>query len=58
MKSLQNEYNLIKEGKGNKELFIKEAKTLFPDIVTNVLTFDQAIHNLNERGIISEGFTG
>ena len=58
MKSLQNEYNLIKEGKGNKELFIKEARTLFPNIVTNVLTFDQAIHNLNERGIISEGFTG
>lgn len=58
MKSLQNKYNLIKEGKGNKELFIKEARTLFPNIVTNVLTFDQAIHNLNERGIISEGFTG
>ena len=58
MKSLQNEYNLIKEGKGNKELFIKEARTLFPNIVTGALTFDQAIHNLNERGIISEGFTG
>jgi len=58
MKSLQNEYNLIKEGKGNKELFIKEARTLFPNIVTGALTFDQSIHNLTERGIISEGFTG
>lgn len=54
MKSLQNQYNLIKEGKGNKELFLKEAKTLFPNVVTNALTFDQAIHNLSERGIISE----
>lgn len=58
MKSLQNKYNLIKEGKGNKELFLKEAKTLFPNVVTNVLTYDQAIHNLKERGIISEGFIG
>ena len=58
MKSLQNEYNLIKEGKGNKELFIKEARTLFPNIVTGALTFDQSIHNLTERGIISEGITG
>jgi hypothetical protein len=54
MKSLQDKYNLIKEGKGNKELFLKEARTMFPNVVTNVLTFDQAIHNLSERGIISE----
>lgn len=54
MKSLQNQYNLIKEGKGNKEIFLKEAKALFPNVVTNTLTFDQAIHNLAERGIISE----
>ena len=54
MKSLQNKYNLIKEGKGNKELFLKEARTMFPNIVTGALTFDQAIHNLAERGIISE----
>lgn len=54
MKSLQNEYNLVKEGKGSEELFLKEARKLFPTVVTNVLTFDQAIHNLNERGIIVE----
>lgn len=58
MKSLQNKYNLIKEGKGNKELFIKEARALFPNIVTGALTYNQAIHNLAERGIISEGITG
>jgi len=54
MKSLQDKYNLIKEGKGNEELFLKEARTMFPNVVTNVLTFDQAVHNLSERGIISE----
>ena len=54
MKSLQNNYILIKEGKGNKELFLKQAKREFPQYVTNVLTFDQAIDNLKERGIITE----
>ena len=54
MKGLQNKYNLIKEGKGNKELFLKEARTMFPNIVTGALTFNQAIHNLTETGIISE----
>ena len=58
MKSLQNKLNLIKEGKGNKELFLKEAKSMFPNVVTNALTFDQAVHNLTERGILSEGFIG
>lgn len=58
MKSLQNKLNLIKEGKGNKELFLKEARGMFPNIVTNALTFDQAVHNLTERGILSEGFIG
>jgi len=58
MKSLQNKLNLIKEGKGNKELFLKEAKSMFPNVVTGALTFDQAVHNLTERGILSEGFIG
>ena len=57
MKSLQNNYNLIKEGKGNKELFLKQAKREFPQHVTNVLTFDQAVSNLKERGIITENIS-
>ena len=47
MKSLQNRYNLIKEGKGNKEIFLKEVKAQFPQYITNVQTFDQAIHSMN-----------
>ena len=54
MKSLQNQYNLIKEGKGNKEIFLKEAKAQFPQYITNVQTFDQVIHSLTEKGILSE----
>tara|TARA_R110000868_G_scaffold3601_8_gene22701 strand:+ start:2048 stop:3706 length:1659 start_codon:yes stop_codon:yes gene_type:complete len=54
MKSLQNQYNLIKEGKGNKEIFLKEAKAQFPQYITNVQTFDQVIHSLTEKGILNE----
>jgi hypothetical protein len=54
MKSLQDKYILIEQGRGNKELFLKEARALFPNIVTNVLTFEQAIHNLTERGILTK----
>jgi hypothetical protein len=57
MKSLQNRYNLIKEGKGNKEIFLKEAKAQFPQYITNVQTFDQVIHSLTEKGIINESLT-
>ena len=57
MKSLQNQYNLIKEGKGNKEIFLKEAKAQFPQYITNVQTFDQVIHSLTEKGIINENIT-
>ena len=57
MKSLQNRYNLIKEGKGNKEIFLKEVKAQFPQYITNVQTFNQVIHSLTEKGIINETIT-
>ena len=54
MASLQNQYNLIKEGKGNKEIFLKEARSLFPQYVTNSQTFEEAVNALTSRNIISE----
>ena len=57
MKSLQNRYNLIKEGKGNKEIFLKEVKAEFPQYISNVQTFNQVIHSLTEKGIINETIT-
>ena len=41
MKALQTQYNLIKEGKGHKDVFVKEAKRLFPNIIPNSAGFDQ-----------------
>jgi len=54
MKNLQTNYNLIKEGKGNKELFIKQARREFPQYITNVQTFEQIVSKLKERSIIVE----
>ena len=54
MKTLQEQYNLLKEGKGHKGTFMKEAKRLFPNIVPNAATFDQTAKLLKQRSVISE----
>jgi len=57
MKSLQNQYNLIKEGKGNKDVFVKSAKTQFPDI-PNYYGFNETVNELKYRNILNEGMLG
>ena len=54
MKNLQNSYNLIKEGKGNKEIFIKQARREFPQFITNVENFEQIVSKLKQKSIIVE----
>ena len=54
MKTLQEQYNSIKEGKGHKGIFLKEAKRLFPNIVPNSATFNQTSKLLKQRSVISE----
>ena len=56
MKTLQEQYNLIKEGKGHKGIFLTEAKNLFPDMLTNSATFEEATHILKNRSVISENY--
>ena len=56
--TLQEQYNLIKEGKGNKQQFFKSARHIFPDLVTPVNTFEDAVVILKNRGIISESIGG
>jgi hypothetical protein len=58
MKTLQTQYNLIKEGKGSKHIFLKEAKLLYPDMLTNFSTFEQTEKILKNRGVINENFVG
>ena len=54
MKTLQEQFNLIQEGKGHKDMFLKSAKRLFPEYVTNFATYGEATTILKQRGIISE----
>lgn len=57
MKSLQTQYNLIKEGKGNKEVFIKSAKAQFPTI-PNHYGFNETVNELKHKNILNETMLG
>ena len=54
MKTLQEQYNLIEEGKGHKDVFLKSAKRLFPDLIPNHFGYDVTSKILKQRGIITE----
>jgi hypothetical protein len=58
MKTLQEQYNLIQEGKGHKDMFLKSARRLFPEYVTNFATYNEASKILKQRGVISEVVVG
>jgi hypothetical protein len=58
MKTLQEQYNLIKEGKGNKDYFLKTALRQFPDMLSPVNTFDDTVRILKNRSIINENIWG
>ena len=57
-KTLQDQYLLIKEGKGHKGVFLSEAKSQFPNIVRNAATFEEAAASLITKNIISEHVVG
>jgi len=56
--TLQQQYNLIKEGKGNKGQFLKHARSLFPEYFNQYTNYDNAISVLKSKQIISEGVGG
>jgi len=56
MKTLANQYKLIKEGKGHKGVFLKEAKAKFPNLLKNNSTFKEATTILKQKNIISENY--
>jgi hypothetical protein len=53
-KTLQDQYLLIKEGKGHKGVFLTEAKREFPQYIRNAATFDEAVASLKTKNVISE----
>ena len=57
-KTLQDQYLLIKEGKGHKGVFIKEAKQQFPGLIRNSATYTEVSDVLKTKNIISENLIG
>ena len=53
MKTLQQEYQLIKEGKGNKDHFLKVAKYMFPEYITSGNDFTSAVRILTSKSLLS-----
>ncbi len=53
-KTLQDQYLLIKEGKGHKDVFIKEAKHQFPNFIRNAATYSEVVNVLKGKSVISE----
>jgi hypothetical protein len=56
--TLQEHYNAIKSGKGNKAQFLKQAKSLFPQYFNQYSDFDTATNVLKSKQIISEAAGG
>ena len=54
-KTLQEQYNQIIKGNGSKEIFLKEVKAKYPNLVRNAAGFQEASNALIGRNIISEG---
>jgi hypothetical protein len=57
-KTLQQQYNLIKEGKGNKDDFLKNARRVFPEYITHGNDFNAAIAILKSKSLLSEAVGG
>jgi hypothetical protein len=58
MKTLQEQFNLIQEGKGHKDMFLKSARRLFPEYITNYASYNEVTTILKQRGVLSEVIVG
>lgn len=57
MASLQEQYNLIQEGKSTaKDVFLKHAKALFPQYIPNHFDFELTTKILKNKSILTEGY--
>ena len=51
MKTLQEQYNLLNEGKGHKNVFMKSARSLFPEYFNQYTDFNTATNILKSKQI-------
>jgi hypothetical protein len=57
-KTLQQQYDLIKEGKGNKDYFLKSARRVFPEYITSLTDYTSAVSILKGKSILHENVGG
>ena len=57
MKSIQNQYNALKEGKMSQHNFMRNLRMTMPQYVTNVTSFGDAVKILKNKGILNESFS-
>ena len=57
-KTLQQQYDLIKEGKGNKDHYLKSARHIFPEYITSLTDFKSAVTILKGKSILHENVGG
>ena len=58
MKTLQEQFNLIKEGKGHKDVFMKSALRQFPNLFNNLTDYPTAVKVLKQKSILTESIGG
>jgi DNA-binding Lrp family transcriptional regulator len=55
MKSISVQYQELKEGKINRHQFLRNARMMFPNFVTNHNSFDDSVKILKNKGLLNEG---
>ena len=58
MKTLQEQYNQIQKGEGRKDLFLKEARRNYPNLVSNLTSYNEAEKILKNKSVINEELGG
>lgn len=57
MRTLQEKYNAILEGKFSKQQFVVEARMQHPNLITRFNGYNDTVQILKNRGMISENFS-
>ena len=55
MKSISVQYQELKEGKITNHQFLRNARIMFPNFVTNHNSFDDSVKILKNKGLLNEG---
>jgi len=55
MKNISTQYQDLKEGKIDRHQFLRNARMMFPNFVTNHNSFDDSVKILKQKGLLNEG---